>query len=89
MGKTDAQTTDMTLDQLNIGEQAVIERYLGSGDLHGRLKELGLVRGTHVFLARTAPLGDPIEVVVRGYHLAIRKKDAAQIVVSKVKDRGQ
>ncbi len=74
---------DLTLDQLKIGEEAVIEDYSGGGDLQGRLKELGLVRGTSVLVERYAPLGDPMEIRVRGYHLAIRKKDAAQITVSK------
>lgn len=72
---------ETTLDQLQIGEEGVIQRYSGNGDLQGRLKELGLVRGTRVTVERYAPLGDPLEIRVRGYHLAIRKKDAAQIHV--------
>ena len=68
-----------TLDQLKIGEEGVIEHYAGESALQGRLKELGLVRGTKVVVERYAPLGDPIEIRVRGYHLAIRKQDAACI----------
>jgi len=75
--------TELTLAELRIGETAIIERYLGNGDLQGRLKELGLVRGTKIVINRYAPLGDPLEIRVRGYHLAIRENDAAQIVVSK------
>ncbi len=77
----------MRLDQLEVGEQGVIENYEGTSDLQGRLKELGLVRGTPVLLKRYAPLGDPLEIRVRGYHLAIRRKDASQIIVSKSKSR--
>ncbi len=75
---------EITLDQLNRGEQCIIKHYLGAGDLQGRLKELGLVKGTKIVLERFAPLGDPLEINVRGYHLAIRKRDASQIVVSKI-----
>ncbi len=75
---------EITLDQLHRGEKCIIKHYLGMGDLQGRLKELGLVRGTKIVLERFAPLGDPLEINVRGYHLAIRKQDASQIVVVKI-----
>ncbi|MFA7002388.1 MAG: FeoA family protein [Candidatus Omnitrophota bacterium] len=55
--------------------------YRGHSAVQLRLKELGLVRGTRVLVKRFAPLGDPMELVVRGYALSIRKKDAAQILV--------
>jgi len=72
----------ITLDQLKIGSSAIIEQYAGESELQGRLKELGLVRGTKIVVERYAPLGDPIEIRVRGYHLAIRKQDAACITVT-------
>ncbi len=72
---------EITMDQMKVGEQGVLQQYSGDGDLQGRLKELGLVRGTSILVERYAPLGDPLEITVRGYHLAIRKKDAAQIVM--------
>jgi len=75
---------EVTLDQLKIGEQGILQGYSGDGELQGRLKELGLVRGTLLLMERYAPLGDPVEIRVRGYHLAIRKKDAAQIRVLRV-----
>ncbi len=81
-GKDDLRTT---LDKINIGEQGVIEDYAEVSDLQGRLKELGLVRGTIVSVERYAPFGDPIEIQVRGYHLAIRRKDASHIIVSRLK----
>ena len=71
----------MTLDQLKAGERGVVEGYEGEEDLHYRLKELGLVRGTGVLVKRFAPLGDPMEIVLRGYSLSIRKQDAAKILV--------
>lgn len=69
------------LDQLKPGQSGVIEAYEGQQDLHQRLKELGLVRGTSVTVKRFAPLGDPMEIVLRGYSLSIRKQDATTILV--------
>jgi ferrous iron transport protein A len=73
----------ITLDLLKAGERGVVEGYEGEEDLHYRLKELGLVRGTSVLVKRFAPLGDPMEIVLRGYSLSIRKQDAAKIIVTK------
>ena len=72
-----------TLDQLKAGEQGVVQGYEGEEDLHYRLKELGLIRGTTVFVKRFAPMGDPMEIVLRGYSLSLRKQDASKILVSK------
>ena len=69
------------LDQLTVGDRALVLGYEGEEDLHFRLKELGLIRGTKVFVKRLAPLGDPMEIVLRGYSLSIRKQDAAKIRV--------
>jgi len=69
------------LDQLKAGETGVVLGYEGEEDLHFRLKELGLIRGTKVFVKRFAPLGDPMEIVLRGYSLSIRRQDAAKIRV--------
>lgn len=71
-----------TLAQLKIGEKATVQGYEGEEDLHYRLKELGLVGGTEVFVKRFAPLGDPMEIVLRGYSLSIRKQDASKILIS-------
>ena len=73
----------MTLDQLKAGERAIVLGYEGEEDLHYRLKELGLIRGTEVWVKRFAPLGDPMEIILRGYNLSIRKQDAAKILVEK------
>ena len=71
----------LTLDQLEVGERGVVQGYQGEEDLHYRLKELGLVTGTEVFVKRLAPMGDPMEIVLRGYSLSIRKQDAAKILI--------
>lgn len=73
----------VTLDLLKAGERGVVRGYQGEEDLHYRLKELGLVSGTKILVKRFAPLGDPMEVVLRGYSLSIRKQDASKIIVQK------
>lgn len=72
-----------TLDRLRPGEAGIILGYSEARDLHHRLKELGLVRGTRVRIRRCAPFGDPVELSIRGYHLSIRKQDAAHILVTR------
>lgn len=71
------------LSELKAGESGIIQDYLGSSVIHQRLRELGLVRGTNVLVKRFAPFSDPMELVVRSYHLSVRKKDASQILISK------
>jgi Fe2+ transport system protein FeoA len=77
------ELTSVTLDQLLPGESGVILGYAGAQGLHHRLKELGLVEGTRIRVRRCAPLGDPMEFVIRGYHLSIRKEDARCVLVRK------
>jgi ferrous iron transport protein A len=69
------------LDQLKAGERGIIRGYEGEEDLHFRLKELGLISGTEILVKRFAPLGDPMEIVLRGYSLSLRKQDASKILV--------
>lgn len=69
------------LDQMKAGQRGVVQGYQGEEELHYRLKELGLVKGTGILVKRFAPLGDPMEVVLRGYNLSIRKQDASKILV--------
>ena len=80
---------EISLDQLKAGEEGILLQYSGDGDLQGRLKELGLVRGTLIVVERYAPLGDPLEIKVRGYHLAIRKKDAACILIKRSREENK
>jgi len=71
----------MTLDQLQTGESARISAVGGSGDLRLRLLDMGLIPRTLVTLQKRAPMGDPIEIHVRGYELTLRVADAQNIEV--------
>ena len=70
------------LAQLSVGASAVIKSYPASGAAFTRLREMGLLPGTRVTLVRVAPMGDPIEIQVRGYRLSLRKSEASQVEVS-------
>ncbi len=69
------------LSQLSVGDSAKVLRVCGDGDIRGRLLEMGLTTGVTVRMVRTAPMGDPIELLVRGYHLSLRKSEAAAVEV--------
>ena len=69
------------LSELSIGASATVRELPKQGTVFLRLREMGLLPGTVVSLVRTAPLGDPIEIKVRGYHLTLRKTEAEQITV--------
>ena len=69
------------LSSLALGQTARVAEIKVPGEKRGRLMEMGLVVGTPVELVRFAPLGDPVEIKVRGYHLTLRKHEAEQILV--------
>ena len=71
----------MTLDTLPLGQEAVITAVGGKGALRLRLLDMGLIPKTAVLVEKVAPLGDPIELRVRGYALSLRKEDARNIEV--------
>jgi Fe2+ transport system protein FeoA len=71
----------MRIDELLPGQGGTIERVGGEGELRDRLLDMGLTPGTHILLRKAAPLGDPIQLSLRGYELTIRKADAARIAV--------
>lgn len=73
----------MTLNDLKIGSSAVITAVRGEGALRLRLLDMGLIPGTPVTVIKIAPLGDPIEISLRGYELTIRREHAKEIDVSK------
>ena len=73
----------MTLDMLKNGETAVIKTVGGEGALRLRFLDMGLIPRTAVTLQKTAPMGDPMEIRVRGYELTLRKADAKLIEVEK------
>ena len=70
-----------TLRDVKVGERAKIVRLHGEGALKRRIMDMGLTRGTEVFVRKVAPLGDPMELTVRGYELSVRKADAELIEV--------
>lgn len=71
----------MTLDKLPIGKPAVILTVGGEGDLRCHLLDMGIIPHTEVTVRKVAPLGDPIEIFLRGYTMTLRKDDAANIEV--------
>ena len=71
----------MTLDKLPVGQEAVITRVGGEGALRCRFLDMGLIPKTRGLVRKTAPMGDPLELRLRGYTLTIRKSDAQQIEV--------
>ena len=70
-----------TLKDVRVGETAVILRLHGEGALKRRIMDMGLTRGTEVYVRKVDPLGDPLELTVRGYELSLRKSDAELIEV--------
>ena len=70
-----------TLRDVTIGQTCTIVKLHGEGALKRRIMDMGLTRGTEVYVRKVAPLGDPIELTVRGYELSVRKGDAEMIEV--------
>ena len=71
----------MTLDKLPIGKDAKITAVGGQGTLRLRLLDMGLIPGTRLKITRIAPMGDPVELLIRGYRLSIRLADAKTVEV--------
>ncbi len=69
----------MTLDDLKIGSSGTIRQVGGEGALRLRFLDMGLIPGTKVTLQKVAPMGDPIQIYLRGYELTIRREDARKI----------
>ena len=70
-----------TLKSAKIGDTYTVVKLHGEGAVKRRIMDMGLTRGTEVYVRKVAPLGDPIEVTVRGYELSLRKADAEMIEV--------
>jgi Fe2+ transport system protein FeoA len=69
------------LNELKRGEKGRIVKIGGGGSIHRRLLDMGLISGSEVKMERVAPLGDPIEIKIKGYNLSLRKEEAASIQV--------
>ncbi len=70
-----------TLREVPVGATVKVVKLYGEGAVKRRIMDMGITRGTQVYVRKVAPLGDPIEVTVRGYELSLRKADAAMIEV--------
>ena len=73
-----------TLRDVKVGESCTVAALTGTGALKRRIMDMGLTKGTQVYVRKVAPLGDPVELTVRGYELSIRKDEAASIEVVNV-----
>ena len=71
-----------TLKDAQVGETVTVAKLHGDGPVKRRIMDMGLTKGVEVYVRKVAPLGDPVEVTVRGYELSIRKADAEMIEVS-------
>ena len=70
-----------TLSDIPVGGDAVVVRLAGQGALKRRIMDMGITKGASVHVRKVAPLGDPIEVTVRGYELSLRKDEAENVIV--------
>jgi Fe2+ transport system protein FeoA len=77
----------MLLSEMKQGQSAKIVRVGGQGHIRRRILEMGLLKGTQVYVEKYAPLKDPVELIVKGYHISLRVEEAAQIVVDKVNQK--
>ncbi|MBW1695658.1 MAG: ferrous iron transport protein A [Deltaproteobacteria bacterium] len=75
----------MVLSELKEGQTATIVRVGGNGILRRRILEMGILKGTDVYVEKYAPLKDPMELIVKGYHISLRVEEAAQITVNNVR----
>uniref|UniRef100_UPI004028431C FeoA family protein n=1 Tax=Eshraghiella crossota TaxID=45851 RepID=UPI004028431C len=71
----------MTLREAAIGQTVRVKKITGDGPVKRRIMDMGITKGVEINIRKVAPLGDPIEVTVRGYELSVRKADAAMIEV--------
>lgn len=71
----------MTLKDIPCGQSATVARLTGEGPVRRRIMDMGITKGVEIFVRKVAPLGDPVEVTVRGYELSVRKADTEMIVV--------
>lgn len=70
-----------TLNKIKCGKTVTVFRITGQGAVKRRIMDMGITKGTTVYVRKTAPLGDPVEITVRGYELSLRKADAQMIEV--------
>ena len=74
----------MTLKEAKIGQTVTVKKLTGEGAVKRRIMDMGITKGVEVYIRKVAPLGDPVEVTVRGYELSLRKADAECVDVQTV-----
>lgn len=72
---------ERTLRDISIGETATVRKLKGEGALKRHIMDMGITKGVEVYVRKVAPLGDPIEVTVRGYELSLRKSEAENVLI--------
>lgn len=70
-----------TLREVKCGQTVTVSRVSGTGAVKRRIMDMGITKGTEIYVRKVAPLGDPVEIMVRGYELSLRKADAEMISV--------
>ena len=74
----------MTLNDIEIGGSCIVTKLNDTGEIRRRIMDMGITKGARISVRKVAPLGDPIDLTVRGYHLSLRRADAANIEVTPV-----
>ena len=69
------------LNEIPVGQTVVVKKIIGEGPVKRRIMDMGITKGIEIYVRKVAPLGDPIEITVRGYELSLRKADATMIEV--------
>ena len=70
-----------TLKEAQVGDTVTVKKLNGAGAIKRRIMDMGITKGTEIYIRKVAPLGDPIEVTVRGYELSLRKADAEMVEI--------
>ncbi len=78
------QGQTMTLRDVPVGELARVKKLSGEGAIKRHIMDMGITKGVEVFVRKVAPLGDPLEVTVRGYELSLRKSEAENVLVERI-----
>lgn len=78
-----------TLKQAKIGDTVTVVKLHGEGAVKRRIMDMGITKGTSIYVRKVAPLGDPVEITVRGYELSLRKADAEMIEVASAAEAAQ
>ena len=77
-----------TLKEVRVGETCRVKKLHGTGAVKRRIMDMGITRGEEIYVRKVAPLGDPVEITVRGYELSLRKADAEMVEVEPLESEG-